>query len=127
PLRPTPYSHTSRHFSFDYSVLCLQVRFYRPSLFFFFLLTPRPPRSTLFPYTTSSDLRPGGFAATRAGGQRRPRRPPSHQSLSAVSVLLPPGFARGDAAHARPASNGQLREDSPIGPPGWWLWPPSLR
>src|SRR5207253_11209007 len=24
--------------------------------FLFFLMTPRPPRSTLFPYTTSSDL-----------------------------------------------------------------------
>src|ERR1039457_6037456 len=27
----------------------------RPSLFFFFLMIRRPPRSTLFPYTTSSD------------------------------------------------------------------------
>src|SRR5688572_31819688 len=27
-----------------------------PYFFFFFLMIPRPPRSTLFPYTSSSDL-----------------------------------------------------------------------
>src|SRR3712207_8856446 len=33
----------------------------------------RPPRSTLFPYTTPSDLH-GGLAAARAHGSLRPRR-----------------------------------------------------
>src|SRR5947209_19987800 len=33
---------------------CLQINFYSPilSLYFFFLMIRRPPRSTLFPYTT---------------------------------------------------------------------------
>src|SRR6266705_4737211 len=40
--------------------------------FFFFLMIRRPPRSTLFPYTTL--FRPRPTAATPAGG---PRREPS--------------------------------------------------
>src|SRR5688572_33234602 len=56
------------------------------SLFFFFLMIRRPPRSTLFPYTTlfrSSQSRAG--TSTR---QRRPRgtssrsRPPTRRSRS---------------------------------------------
>src|SRR6266403_4647844 len=44
------------------------------SLFFFFLMIRRPPRSTLFPYTTLFRSRPG---ARRAGRTRRdpPPRP----------------------------------------------------
>src|SRR6266487_5061970 len=42
--------------------------------FFFFLIIPRPPRSTLFPYTTlfRSSRRRGGCG--RAGPRRRPAR-----------------------------------------------------
>src|SRR5258707_10213723 len=40
---------------------------------FFFLMIRRPPRSTLFPYTTL--FRPG-LAGERATGQQRPRRGP---------------------------------------------------
>ena len=37
--------------------------------FFFFLMIRRPPRSTLFPYTRSSDLNKGGHGvASQAGG-----------------------------------------------------------
>src|SRR5687767_13234477 len=40
--------------------------------FFFFLMIRRPPRSTLFPYTRSSDLRARGRGTLRRGD--RPRR-----------------------------------------------------
>src|SRR5215510_16116863 len=45
-------------------------------LFFFFLMIRRPPRSTLFPYTTSSDLvaqgreRDSGAVTTLADGRK---------------------------------------------------------
>src|SRR5438034_6108293 len=41
-------------------------------LFFFFLIFRRPPSSTLFPYTTSSDLRAGRDLPL---APRRPRQP----------------------------------------------------
>src|SRR5204863_1315450 len=44
---------------------------------FFFLLIPRPPRSTLFPYTTlfrSHKIRPGMFARRFTATVSRPRR-----------------------------------------------------
>src|SRR6266481_9017019 len=43
-------------------------------VFFFFLMIRRPPRSTLFPYTTLFRSRPRGAAAPRGpGGGRGPR------------------------------------------------------
>src|SRR2546429_5365485 len=42
------------------------MEFFYSFLFFFFLMIRRPPRSTLFPYTRSSDLMPVSFAASRA-------------------------------------------------------------
>src|SRR2546430_6704994 len=54
------------------------------TLFFFFLMIRRPPRSTLFPYTTlfrsPSRSRCGGWAARSAA--RRVRRPSSPASRS---------------------------------------------
>src|SRR6266511_4641034 len=47
--------------------------------FFFFLMIRRPPRSTLFPYTTLSDLQP--LAEGRRGG--RLRRPQDHARAAA--------------------------------------------
>src|SRR3712207_9327234 len=44
---------------------------YRRLLFFFFLMIRRPPRSTLFPYTTL--FRSGGDAALRRGRRAVPR------------------------------------------------------
>src|SRR5882724_12120664 len=41
--------------------------------FFFFLMIRRPPRSTLFPYTTL--FRPGEADRAVAGGEARPDRP----------------------------------------------------
>src|SRR6266516_5704605 len=44
--------------------------------FFFFLMIRRPPRSTLFPYTTLFRSRGSGRAARRPGPRRR--RAPTH-------------------------------------------------
>src|SRR5258708_32909941 len=46
----------------------------RDSLFFFFLMIRRPPRSTLFPYTTLFRSPPPG-PAPPPGGRGHPRRP----------------------------------------------------
>src|SRR2546425_3626464 len=52
-------------------------------VFFFFLMIRRPPRSTLFPYTTLFRSRPAGSAAARGGQRsehlRRDRHPDRHQ------------------------------------------------
>src|SRR5471030_3434776 len=51
--------------------------------FFFFLMIRRPPRSTLFPYTTLFRSRAGRsrrFRAARAPPCRRPRRSEEHTS-----------------------------------------------
>src|SRR5258708_12074101 len=51
-----------------YSYCCLLHAAASPLLFFFFLMIRRPPRSTLFPYTTLFRSRP------HAGRWRHPRR-----------------------------------------------------
>src|SRR5258707_15117323 len=58
--------------------LFIDTIFYQLSVFFFFLMIRRPPRSTLFPYTTL--FRSGRLRATtperrRAGGRGRRARP----------------------------------------------------
>src|SRR5690242_21745708 len=53
---------------------------------FFFLLLPRPPRSTLFPYTTLFRSR-----HTRAGDVQRPARP---EWRSHIPALLLGGYLR---------------------------------
>src|SRR5215471_20902506 len=65
--------------------------------FFFFLMIRRPPRSTLFPYTTLfRSPRPGRPAARHARGRaparyasapRRPRRRPARRSEEHTSEL----------------------------------------
>src|SRR3712207_7779292 len=56
--------------------------------FFFFLMIRRPPRSTLFPYTTLFRSEREGFARTRPYPARR----------SACRTALPPGRRRPPAA-----------------------------
>src|SRR6266511_5837571 len=56
-----------------------------PSLFFFFLMIRRPPRSTLFPYTTLFRSRPR--SALRRKRRRRTRRPGSCRSEEHTSEL----------------------------------------
>src|SRR5438132_13827083 len=49
-----------------------------PFFFFFFLMIRRPPRSTLFPYTTLfRSRRRYRSSCTRTRARRRPRSPPS--------------------------------------------------
>src|SRR5436305_7648446 len=43
--------------------------------FFFFLMIRRPPRSTLFPYTTLFRSRANAHAAAASAGNQAPRRP----------------------------------------------------
>src|SRR2546430_7975162 len=45
---------------------------YTQCIFFFFLMIRRPPRSTLFPYTRSSDLRTTQLSQELAGASRSP-------------------------------------------------------
>src|SRR2546427_8047369 len=59
-------------------------------MFFFFLMIRRPPRSTLFPYTTLFRSRacPSGTAvAVSSQGQRA--RPPLRQPLSSTATTPP--------------------------------------
>src|SRR5690242_21581103 len=76
-------------------------------VFFFFLMLRRPPRSTLFPYTRSSDLDPGDHGrvglrqndhrrrtfraarlAVRGGDRKSTRLNSSHMSISYAVFCL---------------------------------------
>src|SRR5438445_13530576 len=60
---------------FSFIDLCLLFSVFCPSLlflFFFFLMIPRPPRSTLFPYTT---LFRSSLLLSRVARSRAPIRP----------------------------------------------------
>src|SRR6266849_6881861 len=54
---------------------------YRHQLYFFFLMIRRPPRSTLFPYTTLFRSR-ALVCRLRNGGRARPRRDPQRDRKS---------------------------------------------
>src|SRR5438477_12974307 len=64
-----------RSFSSCYALLLFifSIMFFSYLLFFFFLMIRRPPRSTLFPYTTLFRSRPGGTGLS--AGARRPGKP----------------------------------------------------
>src|SRR5262245_62515808 len=61
------------------------------AFFFFFLMIRRPPRSTLFPYTTlfrSPPTAAGGWARARSAPPRRPGRGPrSEEHTSELQSL----------------------------------------
>src|SRR6266480_6055569 len=58
-------------------------------LFFFFLMIRRPPRSTLFPYTTLFRSRqPAGRAVRGRGTRLRPRHPDPHPGRDRKSTRL---------------------------------------
>src|SRR6266850_2953930 len=64
-------------------MLFLQMVFRAFSFFFFFLMIRRPPRSTLFPYTTlfrSPTRRGSGSTCTDPRGTTSPRRSEEHTS-----------------------------------------------
>src|SRR6266511_6355365 len=72
-------------------------------IFFFFLMIRRPPRSTLFPYTTlfrSRRARRPPRAQLRGRGLAR--RPPRDHLRGGVPALLPARRPRADARGARP-------------------------
>src|SRR2546430_9887375 len=94
------------------------------SIWFFFLMIRRPPRSTLFPYTTLFRSRRGGHAgrlrdarrAPRGLGSRRARRgpPPAVRRPRAARALsggrLPRGARRGRGrGGARPLRRARAR------------------
>src|SRR5262249_60505591 len=59
-VHPPVSHHASLAFSTTTLILSIALSFASIHLLFFFLISPRPPRSTLFPYTTlfrSSSLR----------------------------------------------------------------------
>src|SRR5947209_11742551 len=63
-------------------------------LFFFFLMIPRPPRSTLFPYTTL-------FRSIRHRGGRR-RRGEDHRGCGNGGIPAAPGRRAGRVGSASP-------------------------
>src|SRR2546430_10045659 len=63
-------------FSHLYRTLC--------SFFFFFLMIRRPPRSTLFPYTTLFRSRSRTVRSQSPASPMQPPRPPYSRSLRAV-------------------------------------------
>src|SRR5688572_32508387 len=69
-------------------------------LVFFFLLIRRPPRSTLFPYTTLFRSPDARRARVLAGGGRRPARPADRSPHPRRRALLLPA-ARADRKSTR--------------------------
>src|SRR2546429_1402840 len=62
--------------------MCVREHIYASIDFFFFLMIRRPPRSTLFPYTTL-------FRSVAREGERRPgRADEAHRARHAVQQLL---------------------------------------
>src|SRR5829696_10116235 len=61
-------------------------------LSFFFLMIRRPPRSTLFPYTTLFRSRPGGphlgHGVRQAGGRAEPRSEEHTSELQSLTNLV---------------------------------------
>src|SRR5256885_17018440 len=74
-------------------VLCVQELGHRRCLVFFFLMIRRPPRSTLFPYTTlfrSAAPCCGSRAACSTASLIRPRKNPRWRSEEHTSELQSP-------------------------------------
>src|SRR2546430_14022562 len=65
-------------------LLTLYIRLVYPILFFFFLMIRRPPRSTLFPYTTLFRSTVSDQIAYRVGRRRRN----SLQLVEPIGLLL---------------------------------------
>src|SRR3712207_8763987 len=76
---------------------------------FFFLMIRRPPRSTLFPYTTLFRSRRGRPRTARGPG--RARRPPAR--ARGLARAWPGRARRATPAAARPAGAGRWKAASP--------------
>src|SRR6266480_7935108 len=73
-------------------------------LIFFFLMIRRPPRSTLFPYTTLFRSRPAGRPASRPARSRHPAeavRRPRPARANAIATLAEAVFELADRADER--------------------------
>src|SRR5216684_6433585 len=57
-------------------------------VFFFFLMIRRPPRSTLFPYTTLFRAHGASHSSHRAAFRLASRPPPSHLGAMAADVTI---------------------------------------
>src|SRR3989337_4069547 len=89
--------------------------FCSPFFFFFFLMIRRPPRSTLFPYTTlfrSDGFHPGARELAGGGGSRRPRRDrkstrlnSSHGSISYAVFCLKKKHNHKRTTHTPPTTH----------------------
>src|SRR5258706_10021195 len=76
------------------------------SLFFFFLMIRRPPRSTLFPYTTLFRSRPTAPASRSSGGIASCRARSTARSACVKSSAAPIASSKGRPSSLR---SGQLR------------------
>src|SRR6266480_4203214 len=87
------------------------------SLSFFFLMIPRPPRSTLFPYTTLfRSVRPhGGTSTVSRPGRCRPR---TYGARGRTSPTPRTNRARGTRAGAPPHRAHRSGSDPPASAPG---------
>src|SRR5467141_3445522 len=93
--------------------------------FFFFLMIRRPPRSTLFPYTTL--FRSGGPRLHPGVGRHLPRQPVTRRETPAAhgqrrtTVRDPPDRLSWQPAHARRAAARRHRGSAahPRGVAGW--------
>src|SRR3712207_7201961 len=83
-----------------------------PFYFFFFLMIRRPPRSTLFPYTTLFRSRPGRVASSMRRGRRdRPAKPPSpNASPGSRRSTVPPAPGRSSATASASRSEEHTSE-----------------
>src|SRR6267143_1773036 len=120
-------------------MLSLTTLFLQPSFFFFFLMIRRPPRSTLFPYTTlfrsprhrrpaahdpAHERQRGGLRQRAALPRARPairravpllRRPRGHRRLRQLHPRAPPRQRAVARAAAELAQAGGLRDERVAG------------
>src|SRR3712207_9228008 len=78
---------------------------------FFFLMIRRPPRSTLFPYTTLFRSEPGGLERV-PGCEQEPERPARDPALAPERAQPPRGRHRERRARDREADRKSTRLNS---------------
>src|SRR5256885_2517153 len=81
--------------------------FYSFFFFFFFLMIRRPPRSTLFPYTRSSDLVDAGQGVARRLGQQGRDENAQHRARKAARQDVDKDLVRQPAPQRRAPEHGQ--------------------
>src|SRR5205809_6558662 len=74
-------------YCYQFAALCLSSVAIPAFFFFFFLMIRRPPRSTLFPYTTLFRSIPASYVSDFVRSSRDVARPPQHRSEEHTSEL----------------------------------------